>query len=144
MGLRAIAGRASRRRRGFSLAEAVVALGVAATGLSGALAAVSVAAGVSREAVAMTRATQIARRWLAQPGEFAAGDAGVWFADAEGAEIRQGEFPGAVFRIQAERCGASAGGRCAVECLTISWPPGRWNRLRLMTARAGGGPGARP
>lgn len=134
MGLRAIGLSRRARRRGFSLAEVVVALGVAATGLAGALAAASVAAGASRDAAAMTRAIQIARTCLASPADLASDEPRVLFADEDAAGLRAAPFAAAVYRIVIEPCAGA--GRNRPVCLTISWPPHQWNRLRVMTARA--------
>lgn len=124
------------RRRGFSLAEVVVALGVAATGLAGGLAAFSVAMGASRDAAAITCAIGLARTSLAQPAELASGGRRVLFADACAGEIRDAPFPYAVFRIEIAPGDPPPDGRPVPVCLTISWPPHRWNRIRLMTAVA--------
>ena len=56
-------------RGGYSLAEVVVALGVAATGLAGVLAGASAAASASRDVAALTGAIQVARACLARRGE---------------------------------------------------------------------------
>lgn len=119
-------------RGGYSLAEVVVALGVAATGLAGVLAGASAAASASRDLAALTGAIPVARACLARRGEFAAGRRAEWFADA-GAEIRHGEFPGALYRIEVLPCGAGAG-RCRPVRLTIFCPPRGGEVLRLMTA----------
>jgi hypothetical protein len=127
-------------RGGYSLAEVVVALGVAATGLAGVLAGASAAASASRDVAALTGAIQVARACLARRGEFAAGRPAEWFADA-GAEIRHGEFPGARYRIEVHPCGA---GRCRPVRLTIFCPPRGGEVLRLMTAVAAADRGVVP
>lgn len=142
MGMRARGKPRRDRRRGFSLAEVVVALGVAATGLAGALSASTVAASVSRDVVATTRAIQVARVCLARRGELVSGESREWYADA--AEIRATPFPGAVYRVEARSGGAVSGGLCVPVCLTISWPPNGQAGFRLMTSVAARDAGVLP
>jgi len=123
-------------RRGYSLAEVVIALGVAATGLAGGLSAVSVAMSASRDAAAITGAMTLARTALASPDEMAVGKKRVLFADACAGEIRGAPFGGAFFRMEIVPCDPQLAGRPIPVCLTISWPPHDWNRVRLMTALA--------
>lgn len=119
----------------YALAEAVIALGVAATGLGGILSAVSVGMAVSRDASMRARAVHLGRTILASTGTLVEYEGRERFADAAGFDIRDAPFKDCAFSIRVERSGQPAQARVIPLCLTIRWSNGRGD-LRLMTAVA--------
>ncbi len=121
-------------RAAYALAEAVIALGVAATGLGGILSAVSVGMAVSRDASMRTRAVHLGRTILASPATVVDYEGRERFADAGGFDIRDAPFDASCFSIRVERSGGAATNTSVIPlCLTIRWSNGQ-GALRLMTA----------
>lgn len=109
-----------------------MALGVAATGIAGALSAVCVGTSVCRDAVASTQAVNVGRTILASP-ELLANDPRELYADAAGLHLSDSPFSDAVFVIRIDRCVDNACRDTIPVCVSISWERGG-GRVRFMAA----------